>query len=268
MSKLQRNQNKGSTMSMNKTFAFALAALGLGAAGLAPSEASAQQQMFRVRIINVSDSTTLETAKGPKPVPISPGAWAVHTGVNPIFVPFEPIHRPVGDALEQIAEDGGKPWGPPNLATALKGQPGVEAAGVIRYPESADKIRDIFPGEVFEFTVPADPGDQLSFAVMFAPSNDLFYAPYGLGIPLFADGKPISGDVTSMVALWDAGTEPNQPPGTGSNQAARAPVEEGPNVLRPVRPISYVEDPWEYPMTTQVIKVVITPVMEVTKNGR
>lgn len=245
-----------------------LAALGVGAVGLAPAQATAQQQMFRVRIINVSDSTTLNTSKGSKPVPISPGSWAVHTGVNPIFAPFEPIHTQVGQALKQIAEDGGKPFGPPNLATALKGQPGVKAAGVIRYPESADRIRDIFPGEMFEFTVPADPGDQLSFAVMFAPSNDLFYAPYGLGIPLFADGKPISGDVTSMVALWDAGTEENQEPGVGPAQAARAPVGVGPDANKSVRPISYVNDPWEYPMTSKVIKVVITPVTKVTKDGR
>jgi hypothetical protein len=181
-------------------------------------------------------------------------------GANPIFVPFEPIHRQVGYALEQIAEDGAKPWGPPNLATALKGQPGVKAVGVICYPESAEKIRDIKPGESFVFTVPGDPGDQLSFAVMFAPSNDLFYAPYGLGIPLFSNGRPISGDVTSMIALWDAGPEPNQPPGTGSNQAPVAPVEEGPNVLQPVRPISYVDDPYKYPPTSKVIKVTITPV--------
>lgn len=121
------------------------------------------------------------------------------------------------------------------------------------------------PGIMYEFTIPANPGDQLTLATMFAESNDLFYAPYGLGIPLFSDGKPISGDVTSMLALWDAGSEENQEPGVGPAQPHRAKVGVGPDENKPVRPISYVNDPYTYPMNTKVIKVTVIPGTKETK---
>ena len=62
---------------------------------------------------------------------------------------------------------------------------------------------------------------------MFGQSNDLFFAPGEQGIALFdSNGHPRSGDVTSDVALWDTGTEVNEAPGEGPNQAAR---QSGPN---------------------------------------
>src|SRR5262249_51004101 len=69
---------------------------------------------------------------------------------------------------------------------------------------------DIGPGQAFEFKVTAKPGERLTIATMFAQSNDLFYAPREDGIALFdASGKPIRGDVTSQILLWDAGTDVN-----------------------------------------------------------
>ena len=57
---------------------------------------------------------------------------------------------------------------------------------------------------------------------MFVQSNDRFFSLGGAGIPLFdADGAPISGDITSLVTLWDAGTEIDQTPGAGADQAPR-----------------------------------------------
>ena len=77
----------------------------------------------------------------------------------------------------------------------------------------------IGPGGVFTFEFDAAPGDSLSFASMFVPSNDFFFAPDEDGIALFdSQGDPVSGDVTSMVNLWDAGTEADQEPGAGSEQ--------------------------------------------------
>ena len=67
----------------------------------------------------------------------------------------------------------------------------------------------------------------LSFATMFVPSNDLFFAPDENGIPLFDEtGMPKAGDATQYLMLWDAGTEENQEPGVGANQAQR---QSGPN---------------------------------------
>ena len=37
---------------------------------------------------------------------------------------------------------------------------------------------------------------------------------------------PVTGDITSSISLWDAGTEVNQEPGAGADQAPR---QSGPN---------------------------------------
>jgi hypothetical protein len=50
---------------------------------------------------------------------------------------------------------------------------------------------------------------------MMGQSNDWFYGPSDSGIELFKNGKPISGDITSQIILWNAGTEVNQEPGIG-----------------------------------------------------
>ena len=74
---------------------------------------------------------------------------------------------------------------------------------------------------------PAVPGYKLTFATMYMQSNDWSFAPGADGIELFdADGEPLVGDVTSSVYLWDAGTEADQTPGEGADQAPR---QSGPN---------------------------------------
>jgi hypothetical protein len=54
--------------------------------------------------------------------------------------------------------------------------------------------------------------------MMMGQSNDWFYAPAESGIDLFENGRGISGDITSQMVLWDAGTEVDQEPGIGSDQ--------------------------------------------------
>jgi len=71
---------------------------------------------------------------------------------------------------------------------------------------SAGSTDAIPPGGEYSFSFHAGIGHYLSFATMFAQSNDLFYAPDDAGISLYDDtGNPITGDITSMVYLWDAG---------------------------------------------------------------
>ena len=67
---------------------------------------------------------------------------------------------------------------------------------------------------------------------MFVQSNDWFFAPDpALGIALYDDeGAPISGDVTDQILVWDSGTEVDQEPGTGADQAPR---QAGPDTARP-----------------------------------
>ena len=61
---------------------------------------------------------------------------------------------------------------------------------------------------------------------MFVQSNDWFFAPSSSGISLFDGDAPVEGDITSLVGLWDAGTEADETPGEGPNQAPR---QAGPN---------------------------------------
>jgi hypothetical protein len=92
---------------------------------------------------------------------------------------------------------------------------------------------------------------------MFVQSNDLFYAPAGMGIALFeADGQPVTGAVTSQMMLWDAGTEVNEQPGIGLHQAPRQP---GPNNgMDENGTVRLVNDGYNYPQTQEVIAVTIT----------
>jgi len=91
-------------------------------------------------------------------------------------------------------------------------------------PVGARSPGDIWPGDAFEFKVTAKPGERLTIAAMFVQSNDLFYAPKEEGIALFdASGKPVAGDITSQILLWDAGTEVNEEPGLGRTRRRSSP---------------------------------------------
>ena len=91
---------------------------------------------------------------------------------------------------------------------------------------------------------------------MFVQSNDLFYAPGPEGIALWDEaGNPVSGDVTDRLMLWDAGTEVNEEPGEGANQAPRqgganTGMDEG-GVVQPVN------DGFTYPAVMDVIRLTI-----------
>ena len=61
----------------------------------------------------------------------------------------------------------------------------------------------------------------MSFVTMFIPSNDWFYTPTDAdnSLDLFANGQPVSGEVAATdFAIWDAGTEIDEEPGTGIYQ--------------------------------------------------
>ena len=156
--------------------------------------------------------------------------------------------------MEALAEDGD----PAGLAEALANQSSVLQGGVFNTPAGADGAGPLLPANAYEFTIEAVPGDNLSFATMFVQSNDLFYGPDGNGIALFeADGTPVTGDVTDQVALWDAGTEVNQLPGFGLDQAPR---QSGPDTGADENgPVQIVSDGYTYPNTANTIRVTISP---------
>ncbi len=92
---------------------------------------------------------------------------------------------------------------------------------------------------------------------MFGQSNDVFYAP-SAGIDLFdSAGRPTTGDVTGRFALWDAGTEINQEPGLGPDQAPRQPAPNTGAAESGV--VRLVKDGFTYPDVARVIRVTVTP---------
>ena len=104
----------------------------------------------------------------------------------------------------------------------IASEPMYSSTGVFNTPVGGDAPAPILPGQMYEFSFSAAPGSKLSFATMFGQSNDFFYAPGEAGIALFdGSGNQVTGDVTSQVKLWDAGTEVNQEPGLGPDQAPR-----------------------------------------------
>ncbi len=213
--------------------AFAAAAL----AAPASAGTSDQSVTFKIIIANVSKSDTLQVpgASATK-APIAPGIFVVSTDANSIFATGKPAGK---DGLEALAEDG-------NSDALLK-------ALHAKYGDKADMFA---PG--LEFEVKAKPGDRLSFATMFVQSNDKFYGPADGSIALFdATAKPVSGNLTSLVRLYDAGTEKDELPGAGPNQAPRQKaMNQGRDEGGSVGPAN---DGFTYPAASAVIKLTITP---------
>lgn len=133
-------------------------------------------------------------------------------------------------------------------------------SGVFNTPVGEAAPGPLFPGGVYEFTVYAAPGSYLTFATMFVQSNDWFYAPDGMGIPLWdSNGDQMSGDITDYLYLWDAGSEEDQEPGLGPDQAPR---QAGPNTgaADDDTTVRLAEDAWDnIPDMHDVIAVTITP---------
>lgn len=113
------------------------------------------------------------------------------------------------------------------------------------------------PGEAATFTVTASPGEKLSLATMFVPSNDGFYGPAD-GIALFQNGSPVSGNVTSQIGLYDAGTKQNQKLFGPATKPMRPHANYGPSESKPVRALRQVNDGNYYPANSSVIKVTVT----------
>ncbi|MEM9024460.1 MAG: spondin domain-containing protein, partial [Bacteroidota bacterium] len=133
------------------------------------------------------------------------------------------------------------------------------SSGVFNTPSGATEAGPALPGSAYEFSFRAAPGMKLSFATMYVQSNDLFFAPDGNGIDLYPGGTALSGDITDQIELWDAGTEVNQEPGVGADQAPR---QSGPNTGATengtVELIANVNDGFTYPAVNSTIEATLT----------
>jgi hypothetical protein len=205
---------------------------------------------FKVRIDNVSSADAFTASNGTKwTLPFSPGVFAVSSKGNPIFATGS---RDRGQGLRSLAEDGDGS----TLATYVEhAYPG---SGAFLVPVGGSKPKGILPGESFEFYAVAQPGQKLYLATMFGQSNDWFYATPS-GIALFdAEGKPVGGDATSSVKLYDAGTEADQELGVGSTQGPRQPHPRyGPD--DPNTSVRLATTDKRFVDVTQVMRVTVTP---------
>ena len=192
---------------------------------------------FKVIITNVSKDDTLVIPGAARVrAPIAPGVFAVSADGAAIFTPG----KPAGSAgLEALAEDGNVEPLQNDLALKFGQQSGM-----------------FVPGQ--SFFVSAKPGDRLSFATMFVQSNDKFYAPMGGSLALFDKSeKAMSGDLTASIRLYDAGTEVDQQPGAGTDQAPRQKAA-GQGAMQG-RVVAEAADGFSYPAVAAVIRVTVSP---------
>lgn len=210
-----------------------------------------QETKFKVHLENISRKDEFTATNGTKwTLDFSPGLWLVHDSSSPLFKTGQ---KDLGQGIEAIAEDGN----PDKLATSLKQQSGILSSDTFKTAVGALKAGGIRPGQAFEFTVKAAPGQKLSLVTMFGQSNDWFYAPDEAGIALFdAQGKPISGDVSAQINLWNDGTEVDEEPGIGPTQGPR---QKAPNTGKDENGlVEEVKGPFKVPDTAKVMRITIT----------
>ena len=207
-----------------------------------------KQATFKVRIENISNPDGLAAADGSKyPFALSPGMYIVSSDKASFFK----AGKRSSDGLESQAEDGSPDLLSKNLLTKV----GTSNMGIFNTPVGMDKAAPILPNGAYEFTFTAQEGMKLNLIAMYGQSNDLFYAPEK-AIDLFVNGTALSGDITDRLMLWDAGTEVNQAPGIGDQQAPR---QKAPNTGTDEKGVvNLVKDGFSYPNTKDVLKVTIT----------
>lgn len=184
--------------------------------------------------------------------PLSRGVFVVHRGAAPLFALGAPDP---GRGFERLAEDGDAT---PIASWLQSAGAQMTTVGTLDTPVGVEAPGAAAPGQAYEVTFVAEPGDKLSFATMFAASNDWFFAPSPDGIELFLDNQPRWGDVTSEVRLYDLGTENDEELDIGPNTA---PQQSAPNTGRVDRITEIREvtiDRYEVPEVLH-LRVTLTP---------
>lgn len=207
-----------------------------------------KQAMFKVRIENIAASEIATDGGAVYPFALSPGLFIVNHKKQYFFDEGGRANM----ALELQAEDGN----PELLYRRLLTKVGGIYMGVFNIPVGAEKPGPLLPGGSYEFSFKAEEGMRLNLIAMFGQSNDLFYSPKA-AVDLFdKSGSPLSGDITDSLLLWDAGTEVNQAPGVGDEQAPRQRMANTGKAEKGV--VQLVKDGFNYPNTKDVLRVTIT----------
>jgi hypothetical protein len=164
-------------------------------------------EMGQVNGLSASLTATTGTA-----TPVSPGVYLVHQSADTLFKVGVPDSK---QGLERIAESGNIT----PLYETMRGWLASDAQlGTFTTPEGATSAGAAKPGNAYTFEVSARPGDRLTFVTMYGMSNDWFFGTTPEGFELFdAAGMPVTGDLSSMLHLYDAGTELSEEAGIGPN---------------------------------------------------
>lgn len=235
---------------------------------------------FTVTIENISAMATVPTDRAGGTVPLSPGAYAVFNGSDPLFTEGE-----LADSGTRLIAEDGFPSFPDQLAPPatqgtteleLLAAAGVTGVGVFSSPGAGSvgpATPGIFTGETATFTITASRGDRLQVETMFVQSDDWFYAFEQSGQPglaLFEGGNPISGvlDVDDVMVVYDAGTEVDAAPGTGPTAppgAVQKPVQDpaatnvGTDESVPIQNARDRHASFTIPANSSVLRVTVTP---------
>lgn len=106
----------------------------------------------------------------------------------------------------------------------------------------------IQPGQSVSFKFKAGKGQALMFTTMYGKSKDWFFASQQPGIKLFnAQGKAITGDVSSQVKLWDNGTKNDKTGASESNPIMEVKGVDASKLLNVM--LSYEEPTSEFTLT-------------------
>ncbi len=181
---------------------------------------------------------------------IGTGVYIVHKEGNPIFTNGE---QDRGQGLETLAEYGN----PEILHNVLKADSTFPEVGLFNDPIGNDVLNlggKLVPGDRYEFSFNANPGDYVSIASMLVETNDLFFAFAEGGLELFPLGLPLNGEVTNKIQLWDSGTESNEFPGAGCFQPLRNGAKESTDEHGVVQPVN---DAFIYPAISDLVRVTI-----------
>lgn len=195
-------------------FACGLAPLdsaGVGADTADSGDTAPRDETLRFTLTNTSAAGDLATSTGTTDIVLAPGLLVFH---DPGWSLFAVGAAAENTPLEPLAEDGD----PTELQAALAGDPAVREVLVLSVKDDATyAAAPMHPGEHASVLASVADGENVSFIAMFGQSNDVVVAtaPGGVGV---LDGE----DLAALgLGLYDVGTEVNQEPGVGSDQAPR-----------------------------------------------
>jgi hypothetical protein len=171
-----------------------------------------EERVFLVTVENITKPRALRPTDGAEAVDVllAPGVFAVGGTEARLF----DVGERATPALERLAEDGDNSG---LLAQVREAKP--HASGVfgadddgVSYAESP-----IGPGMEVSFVFAVRRGMRLYLTAMFVQSNDVFVT-LAQGLDPFDRPAP---NVTDQLVFMDAGTERNEPFGSGVHQAPR-----------------------------------------------